>query len=403
VTVSGTGLVRCPGGARIALDLLALGGRDDVPVACGAELPLAAGNPPPDEWRRAADRLFGLALPRSSRRADADAVQLLRRAVDEAPAGPAVLELAPMTNLASALKAEPALAGRIRRIVAMGGAIDVPGNAPDLPLAETNARADPLAARIVLRSGAPLTLVPLDATNRVPVTTFSAQALARYHYATPEATLASELVAATNMARGGSFFWDPLAAVALTRPGLVRTAPRKLDVVTSGDAAGRTIAAAGGATTDVVSAVDRVGFERELIGTLLDGAPFAIPAHRAAATLTFDGRGCSYSGAQSLTAGEVVLDTVNRAQQPFQYAAGRLRSGRTVADLERYARRLRTATPEAPHWFTVDATGMTPPRSRLTWVPSLPTGTTGETVVVCAAPEPTRVWIAASLPVFASR
>ncbi|HSD00939.1 MAG TPA: nucleoside hydrolase, partial [Gaiellales bacterium] len=258
----------------------------------------------------------------------------------------------------------------------------------------------PVAARAVLRSGVPVTLVPLDATDQVPVTTFVARALARYQYATPEATVAAEIVAATNMARGGFYFWDPLAAVAMTEPGLVRSSTRRLDVVTSGEAAGRTLTANGGAAIEVVTSVDRPGFERELMRTLLDGAPFAIPAHRPQATVTFDGRGCSYHGA-SLTAGQVVLDTDNHTDTPFLYVAGRLDSRHTVADLKRYARTLK-GTPEPPNWFTVDAEGMTPQRSRMTWLPNLPTGTTGQTVFLCVTTDPTRVALAASVPVFAS-
>jgi hypothetical protein len=55
VTVAGPGLVHCPEGARIALDLLALGGRPDVPVACGSESALDGSNSAPAEWRAAAD------------------------------------------------------------------------------------------------------------------------------------------------------------------------------------------------------------------------------------------------------------------------------------------------------------------------------------------------------------
>jgi inosine-uridine nucleoside N-ribohydrolase len=401
VTVSGTGLVHCPGGARIALDVLALAGRRDVPVACGSGIPLAGGNAPPEEWRRAADDLFGVTLPPSSRRAEPDAVRLLASAIEAAPAEPTVLELAPMTNLASVLKTDRAAAARLHRIVAMGGAIDVDGNAPDRPRAEINVWSDPVAARAVLRSGVPVRLLPLDATDQVPVTTFVARALARYQYATPEATLAAQIVAATNMARGGSYFWDPLAAVAMTEPGLVRSSTRRLDVVTRGEAAGRTVPAGDGAATEVVTSVDRPAFERELMHTLLGGAPFAIPAHRPQATVTFDGRGCSYRGA-SLTAGEVVLDTVNRTDTPFLYVAGRLDSRHTAADLKRYAGTLRRA-PEPPKWFTVDAEGMTPQGSRMTWLPNLPTGTTGQTVFLCVTTGPTRVALAASVAVFASR
>jgi inosine-uridine nucleoside N-ribohydrolase len=40
VAVSGTGLARCPLGARHARELLALAGRPDVPVGCGRDDPL---------------------------------------------------------------------------------------------------------------------------------------------------------------------------------------------------------------------------------------------------------------------------------------------------------------------------------------------------------------------------
>ncbi len=402
VTVSGTGLVECPGGARIAKDLLAVARRPNVPVACGPVLPLSGFNAVPAEWRGAADGFFGLTLPRARGDPQRDAVALLRRAVAGAHGKVTVLELAPMTNLGAALRADTGLARHVRRIVAMAGAVAVPGNAPGHPVAETNAWVDPLAASVVLRSGAPVTLVPLDATNRVPATTFVAQALARYHYATPAATLAWEVVAATGMANGGSYFWDPLAAAATLRPALVHTSTRRLDVVTGGAQAGRLVPAARAApAVQVASAVDRPRFERDLLSTLVGGTRFAIPVHRAQGTLVLDAGGCTYRGARRLTAGRVVLDTVNRTGAEMQYAAGRLDARHTVADLRRLARTA-TASSQVPSWFTQDAGGITPPHSTMTWVANLPTGTTGETVLACVRASPLKAWVAATLPVFAA-
>ena len=58
----------------------------------------------------------------------------------------------------------------------MGGAIQVPGNLGDGGVFQTNNKTaewnifvDPLAARIVFRSRIPILLVPLDATNKVPI------------------------------------------------------------------------------------------------------------------------------------------------------------------------------------------------------------------------------------------
>ena len=59
----------------------------------------------------------------------------------------------------------------------MAGAIDVDGNTPN-GVAEYNVWVDPLAAKEVIE-GMPVTLVPLDATDDVPFTTFFVDSLAR--------------------------------------------------------------------------------------------------------------------------------------------------------------------------------------------------------------------------------
>jgi len=373
VAVSGTGLVHCPQGARNALELIALTGRTDVPVACGSDVPLAGTHALPDAWRSAADGLFGVTLPPTSARPSGDAVSLLERT---AP-GATVVELAPMTNLASAFRAQPGLARRVRRVVAMGGAIHVPGNAPDDPAAEVNQWVDPTAARIVERSGVPLTRVPLDATNDVPVTTWFAQALKRYHYATPAATAAWDVVEATGMANGGSYFWDPLAASVAVDPTLVH--------VVDGAA----------------MSADRPRFEHQLLSTLLGGAPFAIPPDRPDATLTFDGSTCTYGGAKKLTAGPLVLDVVNRSTTTLGWATGRLDGTHTLADLKRYAATLKGGNVTAPAWFTGDASQTVPPGTRTTWPITAQLGTTGSTIFLCLTQAPAvRVWFAAEVPVF---
>ena len=391
VTVSGTGLVHCPAGARIALDLLALAGRGDVPVACGSSVPLAGANAVPDSWRQAADGLFGLTLPVSPAKPEASAVGLLRRTLP----GATVVELAPMTNLAEAFRADPGLAGQVRRVVAMGGAVAVPGNVAEQPAAETNIWLDPEAARAVMRSVVPLTLVPLDATNGVPVTPAFAGALARSHWATPEATFAWELISATGMDRGGQYFWDPLAATAVVDPAVVRTVERHVEVAGDGD----TVASAGGTTAVAVSA-DRPRFERQLLSTLLHGEPAAIPPDRPDATLTLTAAGCRYSGASKLTAGPLVLETVNRTSAPFAWAIGHVDGTHTVADLRRYAARLKGQV-TAPSWLVSDAGGQpVPPHARIPWRASVSLSPSGTAVVVCATLSPARAWLAAEVPVF---
>lgn len=75
-----------------------------------------------------------------------------------------LVALGPLTNLALALKADAPAMGFVGRIVAMGGAVDVPGNIT--PAAEFNMYVDPEAAHRVLAAKLPLDLVPLDATRQ---------------------------------------------------------------------------------------------------------------------------------------------------------------------------------------------------------------------------------------------
>ncbi|RBP97207.1 hypothetical protein CRD60_08030 [Bifidobacterium aemilianum] len=67
--------------------------------------------------------------------------------------------IGPLTNLARVISQEPLAAQRIHRIYAMGGTLGF-GD-----LVDTNFAVDPEAARIVLNSGIPITLVPLDTTR----------------------------------------------------------------------------------------------------------------------------------------------------------------------------------------------------------------------------------------------
>lgn len=76
--------------------------------------------------------------------------------------------LGPLTNIALALAREPRLASRIERIVLMGGGYFEQGNVT--PSAEFNIYVDPHAADVVLKSGVPVVMMPLDVTHKALTT-----------------------------------------------------------------------------------------------------------------------------------------------------------------------------------------------------------------------------------------
>jgi ribosylpyrimidine nucleosidase len=73
----------------------------------------------------------------------------------------------PLTNVAMAMRLQPEIKKKIKRIVLMGGAVGA-GNAS--PAAEFNILADPEAAHIVFTSGVPITMMGLDLTNQALAT-----------------------------------------------------------------------------------------------------------------------------------------------------------------------------------------------------------------------------------------
>jgi len=71
----------------------------------------------------------------------------------------------PLTNIATAIRREPAILERIEQIVLMGGAMRESGNRS--PSAEFNMLVDPHAADVVFRCGRPIVAMGLDVTHQV--------------------------------------------------------------------------------------------------------------------------------------------------------------------------------------------------------------------------------------------
>ncbi|WP_420637882.1 nucleoside hydrolase [Candidatus Poriferisocius sp.] len=79
-----------------------------------------------------------------------------------------ICPVGPLTNVATVLENAPETAGKIREIVCMGGGFFEGGNTT--PTAEFNIYVDPDAAKVVLGSGAPVTMFPLDVTHKALMT-----------------------------------------------------------------------------------------------------------------------------------------------------------------------------------------------------------------------------------------
>ncbi len=270
ITVS-NGLAHVDAGARNIARLVELSGRTNLPVFAGRATPLKGHAEFPSEWRRISDELPGVSLPSTSRQpVRKSAADYLIEHLKDRKHRVRILALGPLTNLAEALQREPSIAGSIQQIVMMGGAVRVPGNLGDggaFPTtnktAEWNIFVDPLAARIVFHANIPILLVPLDATNKVPIDLaflgqFQAQARSSLGR-----VAAQVLEADREMIQGGFFFaWDPLAAVALLHPEVIRSSRLHIDILQDAPQEGRTVQTPGGPNTDVALDADASRFRK---------------------------------------------------------------------------------------------------------------------------------------------
>jgi pyrimidine-specific ribonucleoside hydrolase len=243
------GMAHVQAGGRNVLRLLALAGRHDIRVYLGRENPLSGNTEFPAAWRRNSDELPGVTLPEPTRDVESQpAAEFLTRRLGDIAHPVQVLTLGPLTNIAEALSHVPRAARAGRQLVIMGGAVRVPGNLTDggafrtdNEAAEWNMFIDPAAAKTVFASGAPIRLVSLDATQRVPIDMALLEQLQSKADAPLARFVAQVLATNRDLIRQGFYFaWDPLAAVALVNPAVATFRPLAIEISDKPRELGRT-------------------------------------------------------------------------------------------------------------------------------------------------------------------
>lgn len=400
VTVSGTGLAHCGPGVEIVLSLLDLAGVPrDVPVSCGPERPLPGDYPYPGafptSWREATDGAYGLELPASDRApSTTGAPELLSRAIHESGPHVELLTLGPLTNVALALRDDPSLVEDLAGVTIMGGALDVPGNVLRNAVAEFNVWVDPVALREVLASGAEVTLVPLDATNEVPVTPFFADALAGHHV-TPEARTVDALFELQPYLLSGQYwFWDPLSAALLAEPGLASYERRTVAVLEGEkETQGQIVDDPSGSPIRVATSPDPLAFEREFLNTLNGDEVVSSTRPAPVATVEVEDDGCAYDGPTELPTGPVAVELVSAASRPWDVVLVSIGGEHTFGDVRRllsgYER-----TDRPPGWVGLAAQAGAPPGASTLVSWNVGTGTLA---LVCVRDEPWEIQAVAEI------
>lgn len=257
---------------RNALRILALLDRADVPVAAGLAAPLER----PLEIAlevHGTSGLDGADLPEPASEVRPEgALEFLRATLAAAPAPVTLIPTGPLTNIAHLLRTYPALAPKIAHVCLMGGAM-YEGNWT--PSAEFNIWVDPEAARIVFRSGLPITMVGLDVTHKALFREPDIERLLAL--GTPVAKVFADLLRFFARFHRDRYGWDgspihdAVAVAHVAVPGLVRTERYHVDVETTGELTrGRTVVDFRGVpgappNVDVALDIDRSRFADLLI------------------------------------------------------------------------------------------------------------------------------------------
>jgi purine nucleosidase len=165
------------------------------------------------------------------------------RVLCDAPEPITLMVTGPLTTVATALDAAPEIEAKIKRIVWMGGALNVPGNveksleAGQDGSAEWNVYWDPLAAARVWQTQIPIIMCPLDLTNNVPVTSKLVYQIGKQrHYRLSD--LAGQCYALA--IPQDYYFWDVLATAYLAHPEFYQLREWETAIVTTGLSQGRT-------------------------------------------------------------------------------------------------------------------------------------------------------------------
>ncbi len=229
---------------RNALSVLELGRASHVPVASGSMYPLV-------QPLRASAFVHGESGIGNSKLPEPQAKPVSNHAVDfliervlAEPNEISIFPIAPLTNIAMAIRKEPRFVKAVKELIIMGGAILEHGNIT--PLAEFNIYVDPHAAHIVFHSGIPITLIPLDVTHKClllqkhvdrlmqissPISHFIRDAVDVY------------LKASIQLGYAGSALHDPLTLATILAPELLTLKEYYVDVdISGGVSMGKTFA-----------------------------------------------------------------------------------------------------------------------------------------------------------------
>lgn len=219
------------------LYMLEIINREEVPVYVGANMPLVHEKTAYAEtvwgkwWSDEKPSMPPSGFPKKKAESES-AVDFIINSVKKNSGEITIIAIGPLTNIAKAIRQDPEFARNVKQLIIMGGAIarlpDGAGNVT--PNAEFNFWVDPEAAKVVLRSGIPIMLSPLNVSRKTSLTKEWYDKMVEVD--TPITNLLKETMAPQFEEKPDEVFlmYDQVAVASLIDPTLVKTKEIYVDV-----------------------------------------------------------------------------------------------------------------------------------------------------------------------------
>ncbi len=223
-------------GTQNARQLLEFLGRTDVPVARGANHPMLRSMQHAESYHGRTG-LMDAILPETKMKIDKrGAAQLIIDEVGNLGKDLTIVAIGPLTNIATAVLADPTIPEKVNGLVIMGGAFGLTpygtGNAN--AVAEFNIWHDPDAAKLVFDSGIPTTCIGLDTTTHPDYRMSKAMYGEIVAMETKRSKLIKGLCGTLVERFNGFSLHDPMAMAYIADPTMFKTERYRVEVETVG-------------------------------------------------------------------------------------------------------------------------------------------------------------------------
>lgn len=213
---------------RYILELL----HKDIPVYSGSEKPIERDLH--KAFVHGENGLEGLD-PKNEPNLTKNGVERIISMIENRPHKITLITLGPLSNIAKAIQKRPQIMSKLKEVIIMGGAINVPGN--QNRVAEFNMYTDPEAADIVFRFPIKKILVPLDACNHIRLSIEDFEKISDESLKNPILSMIRPYMRNVLKEVGvkGVLMYDPLTVYSLMNPNVCKKRDYNILIEKKGD------------------------------------------------------------------------------------------------------------------------------------------------------------------------